>query len=153
MFDLGQQGEIAVATEVGPPAARGGADLRHQHLEGLDPVLRPREPHEGGARRGDLPAACRGLDASRARSSLRALAHPRHAHLPAPRPGPERGPDRGLSLASVPNPKSVTKFGGVSTTLAALLLLAIAPTIPRRRALPAPPIRPRLWQRTSGPGH
>src|SRR5207245_3819589 len=34
---------------------------------------------------------------------------------------------------SVPNPKSVTKFGGVSTTLAALLLLGIAPTIPRRR--------------------
>src|SRR5881296_2353602 len=54
---------------------------------------------------------------------------------------------------SVPNPKSVTKFGGVSTTLAALLLLGIAPTIPRRRALPAPPIHPRLWQRTSGPGH
>src|SRR6266403_2030577 len=55
--------------------------------------------------------------------------------------------------ASVPNPKSVTKFGGGSTTLAALLLLGIAPTIPRRRALPAPPIHPRLWQRTSGPGH
>src|SRR5882724_4129426 len=54
---------------------------------------------------------------------------------------------------SVPNPKSVTKFGGGSTTLAALLLLGIAPTIPRRRALPAPPIHPRLWQRTSGPGH
>src|SRR5436309_9815138 len=51
---------------------------------------------------------------------------------------------------SVPNPTSVTKFGGVSTTLAALLLLGIAPTIPRRRALPAPPIHPRLWQRTSG---
>jgi hypothetical protein len=44
-------------------------------------------------------------------------------------------------------------FGGVSATLAALLLLEIAPAIPRRRALPAPPIRPRLWQRTSGPGH
>src|SRR5205814_9204707 len=55
--------------------------------------------------------------------------------------------------ASVPNPKSVTKFGGVSTTLAALLLLGIAPTIPRRRALPASPNRPRLWQRTSDPGH
>src|SRR2546422_8656850 len=56
-------------------------------------------------------------------------------------------------LASVPNPKSVTKFGGVATTLAALLLLGIAPTIPRRRALPAPPIHPRLWQPTSGPEH
>src|SRR5207245_10265126 len=55
--------------------------------------------------------------------------------------------------ASVPNPKSVTKFGGVSTTLAPLLLLGIAPTIPRRRALPASPNRPRLWQRTSDPGH
>src|SRR5436190_9793848 len=54
---------------------------------------------------------------------------------------------------SVPNPKSVTKFGDVSTTLAASVLLGIAPTIPRRRALPAPPIHPRLWQRTSGPGH
>src|SRR5439155_12763693 len=53
---------------------------------------------------------------------------------------------------SVPNPKSVTKFRGASTTLAALLLLGIAPTIPRRRALPAPPIHPRLWQRPSGPG-
>src|SRR5437870_12222318 len=50
------------------------------------------------------------------------------------------------ALASVPNPKSVTKVGGVSTTLAALLLLGIAPTIPRRRALPAPPSHPRLWQ-------
>src|SRR5439155_13774298 len=56
-------------------------------------------------------------------------------------------------VARVPNPKSVTKFGGVSTTLAALLLLGIAPTIPRRRALPASPNRPRLWQRTSDPGH
>ena len=28
--------------------------------------------------------------------------------------------------ASVPNPKSVAKFGGVSTTLAALLLLGIS---------------------------
>src|SRR5437667_1802422 len=63
---------------------------------------------------------------------------PRHRRLPSP---------------SVPNPKSVTKFGGVSTTLAALLLLGIAPTIPRRRALPASPNRPRLWQRTSDPGH
>src|SRR5207253_9621531 len=67
----------------------------------------------------------------------------------------DRSPARGAvdSGPSVPNPKSVTKFGGVSTTLAALLLLGIAPTIPRRRALPAPSIHPRLWQRTSGPGH
>src|SRR5207249_12194476 len=59
----------------------------------------------------------------------------------------------GSHAPSVPNPKSVTKFGGGSTTLAALLLLGIAPTIPRRRALPASPNRPRLWQRTSDPGH
>src|SRR6266705_931294 len=64
-----------------------------------------------------------------------------------------RRPPASPRVASVPNPKSVTKFGGVSTTLAALLLLGIAPTIPRRRALPASPNRPRLWQRTSDPGH
>src|SRR6266404_4001604 len=54
---------------------------------------------------------------------------------------------------SVPSLKSVTKFGPVSTALAALLLLGIAPTIPRRRALPTPWIRTRLWQRTSDSGH
>src|SRR5207244_10798807 len=35
-------------------------------------------------------------------------------------------------LASVPNSKSVTKFGSASTTLRALVLLGIAPSFPRR---------------------
>ena len=60
------------------------------------------EPHQGGARRGDPPPACRGLDASRAGGPLRALAH--HAHLPAPHSGPERRPDRGLSLPIMEGP-------------------------------------------------
>src|SRR2546421_3624236 len=42
----------------------------HQHLEGLDPVLRPREPHEGRTRRRDPPPACRGLDEDRKSTRL-----------------------------------------------------------------------------------
>src|SRR5439155_7870598 len=142
-------------------AAVTSARLLHRAAEGDPPrhrghVLEPERHREAP------------LDVSAGRHARPRRAPPAPASLPADRrraPSSRRcrsrpSPPRRRSAArcrarspSVPNPKSVTKFGGVSTTLAALLLLGIAPTIPRRRALPASPNRPRLWQRTSDPGH
>src|SRR5881409_2312970 len=140
----------------------------------MGPRLRRLEPAPaaGVGRRGGLarPRATRGgspRSGTAQHGSGGAVGAPmrrrRGRSLPDPSPAaPNRSGDGapapvhgrlGSHAPSVPNPKSVTKFGGVSTTLAALLLLGIAPTTPRRRALPASPNRPRLWQRTSDPGH
>src|SRR5437667_120450 len=152
------------------------------HLRDVGALVEERDPHllgtehhivdgEDEARRVDDRAGAHALGAEDARRGMRLgdarlemdrrREHPLdetdggvHGPTLDARPaGRKPGRETSATRASVPNPKSATKFGGASTTLAALLLLGIAPTIPRRRALPAPPIHPRLWQRTPGPGH
>src|SRR5207244_11695851 len=87
----------------------------------------------GGAIRRDARRGSGGVVAAPMRRPNETAGHAHRSAAPnrsgddAPAPA-DRSPG---SRSSVANPKSVTKFGGGSTTLAALLLLGIVPTIPR----------------------